>query len=142
MLKTGVKKEVTPDVKDTPKQADKPFTPEQLRAVWLQFAEQRKPYQMEYHMLLQEYDFIDNKVIVHLHNNFQESLLNTIKLDLLTYLRDALGNNSLQLGGEFKTVIDDDRKVLYTNREKFDHLMEKNPLIRELKDKFGLDTDF
>lgn len=142
MLKSGVKKEDTTNQKEAPKKADKPFTPQQLRAVWLQFAEQRKAYQMEYHMLLQEYDFTNNKVIVHLHNNFQESLLNTIKLDLLTFLRETLDNNTIQLDGEMKTIMDDGRKVLYTNREKFEHLMEKNPLVRDLKDKFGLDTDF
>lgn len=64
-----------------------------------------------------------------------------MKLDLLTYLRDKVGNDTLQLGGEIKTVADD-KKVLYTNREKLDHLMEKNPVVKELKDRFGLDTDF
>lgn len=64
-----------------------------------------------------------------------------MKLDLLTYLRDKVGNDTLQLGGEIKTVADD-KKVLYTNREKLEHLMEKNPVVKELKDRFGLDTDF
>lgn len=64
-----------------------------------------------------------------------------MKLDLLTFLREKLGNDTIQLGGEIKTVAAG-KKVLYTNREKLDHLMEKNPVVKELKDKFGLDTDF
>jgi DNA polymerase-3 subunit gamma/tau len=32
--------------------------------------------------------------------------------------------------------------MLYTSREKFDYLVEKNPVLKELKEKLGLDTDF
>ena len=94
-----------------------------------------------YHLLSQGFEFRDTKVIVPLHNHFQETLLDEMKLDLLTFLREQLSNDSIQLGGEIKTVADD-KKVLYTNREKFDHLIEKNPIVKELKDRFGLDTDF
>jgi hypothetical protein len=34
------------------------------------------------------------------------------------------------------------KKVIYTSREKFDYLVEKNPVLKELKDRLGLDTDF
>lgn len=79
-------------------------------------------------------------MIVHLHNHFQETLINTIKVDILTFLREKLMNNRIQLMGEHKTV--DDKKVIYTNREKFDHLAEKNPKLKDLKERLGLDTDF
>lgn len=98
--------------------------------------------QVTYHLLSQGFEFRDNKVIIQLHNHFQETLLDEIRLDLLTFLRDRLGNDSIQLGGEIKAPVDTGKKMLYTNKEKFDHLMEKNPVVKELKDKFGLDTDF
>jgi DNA polymerase-3 subunit gamma/tau len=31
---------------------------------------------------------------------------------------------------------------MYTPREKFEYLMEKNPALKELKDRLGLDTDY
>ena len=34
------------------------------------------------------------------------------------------------------------KKIAYTNKEKFEHLAEKNPLLKELKEKLGLDPDF
>ena len=34
------------------------------------------------------------------------------------------------------------KKVIYTNKEKFDHLAEKNPTLNDLKERLGLDTDF
>jgi hypothetical protein len=52
-----------------------------------------------------------------------------------------LSNNTIQLLGEIKTA-DDGKRMIYTNREKFEHLMEKNPKLKDLKERFGLDTDF
>ena len=98
--------------------------------------------QVTYHLLSQGFKFRDNKVIIQLHNHFQETLLDEIRLDLLTFLRDRLGNDSLQLTGEIKTPADSGKRMLYTNKEKLDHLIKKNPLVKELKDTLGLDTDF
>lgn len=119
----------------------KAFTQQQLKDAWQAFAEKHKALQVTYHLLSQGFEFRENKVIIQLHNHFQETLLDEIRLELLTFLRDRLGNDSIQLGGEIKAVIDTG-KMLYTNKEKLDHLMEKNPMVKELKDKFGLDTDF
>jgi len=80
-------------------------------------------------------------VIIHLHNPIQETLLNTIKSEALTFLREGLRNNSILLSGELAEV-SEDKKVLYTNRDKFDHLAEKNPKLKELKERLGLDTEF
>lgn len=138
-MKGGVKKEATGSVAE--ERSNTAFTQEQLKNAWDSFAETKKPYVATYHLLTQGFEFRDNRVIVPLHNHFQETLLDEMKLDLLTFLREKVGNDMIQLGGEIKTVADD-KKVLYTNREKLDHLMEKNPMVKELKDKFGLDTDF
>lgn len=133
--------------KDTPNgspqgeiKVDQPFTSDQLKIVWQEFAEKRKVYQAEYHVLTQEIEVRENLVVVHLHNPIQETLLATLKSDLLTFLREKLNNSSIQLTGELKTH--DEKKVLYTNRDKFDHLVEKNPALRDLKERLGLDTDF
>jgi hypothetical protein len=138
VLKGGIKKENGPVAE---KKVNKSFTQDQLKDAWDSFAESKKPYVATYHLLSHGFEFSDGKVVVPLHNHFQETLLNEMKLDLLTFLREKVGNDTLQLSGEIKTVADD-KKVLYTNREKLEHLMEKNPVVRELKDRLGLDTDF
>jgi DNA polymerase-3 subunit gamma/tau len=120
--------------------ASEPFSPEQLRAVWMEFAEKRKVYQAEYHLLAQEYDLLENKITVALLHPFQETMLNNLRSEITTYLRERLKNNSILVTGELKVT--DDKKIIYTNREKFDFLIEKNPLLKELKDRLGLDTDF
>lgn len=67
-------------------------------------------------------------------------MLTNLRSDLTTFLRDRLRNQSINITGELRVA--DERKVIYTNREKFDYLVARNPMLRELKDRLGLDTDF
>jgi DNA polymerase-3 subunit gamma/tau len=117
------------------------FTPEQLHKVWLEFAEQRKKFQVEYQLLMQPYTLNEHQVTVMLYNHIQESSLNNIRSELGVYLREKLRNGSIQVFGEFVKE-GEAKKIIYTNREKFDYLVEKNPILRELKERLGLDTDF
>jgi DNA polymerase-3 subunit gamma/tau len=101
--------------------------------------EKRKMYQAEYHLLTHEIEFTENQVIVH-HNQLQEKLFDSLRADILTFLRETLNNQSVQLIGKLQEI--DQKKMVYTNREKFEYLAQKNPALRELKDRLGLDTDF
>jgi len=67
-------------------------------------------------------------------------MLINIKSELAGFLREKLKNSTIVVVGELKEQ--EDRKVIYTNREKFDYLVNKNPMLKELKDRLGLDTDF
>jgi DNA polymerase-3 subunit gamma/tau len=70
----------------------------------------------------------------------EEPLLQAMKADLLAHLREKLNNSTIQLEGvlqQFET-----KKRVYTNKEKFDYLTEKNPYLKQLQEKFGLDPDF
>ena len=58
----------------------------------------------------------------------------------MSFIREKLGNYSLQVIGVLKT--DNTQRVIYTNRDKFEHLAGKNPHLKELKEKLGLDPDF
>lgn len=116
------------------------FSIDQLKVAWQEFAEQRKKYKAEYQVLTQEIEIRDTLVTVHLHNPVQETILNDLKTEINSFLREKLDNYSIQITGELKT--NDDKKVVYTNREKFEHLAEKNPTLNELKERLGLDPDF
>lgn len=118
----------------------RPFTKEQLTQAWKAFAEQRKKYKAEYQLLTQAFELHDSTIVLHLMNPVQETLLNEMKSDLMQFIRERLQNYSIQVTGEHKNT--DTKKVIYTNREKFEHLAEKNPLLLELKEKLGLDPDF
>lgn len=116
------------------------FSEEQVRDAWNVFAEQRKRFQAEYQMLSQSYRLEENLIVVELLSPVHESMLNNIKSELTAFLREQLKNSTIQVTGQFRTG--EEKKIIYTNREKFDFLAGKNPMLRELKDRLGLDTDF
>lgn len=130
--KTEPQKEPTTENRD--------FTPEQLKAVWQQFAETKKAYVAEYHLLSQPYELNGTTITLFLHNPVEETLLQNLRSDLVAFLRTQLGNQAIQVMGEMRTI--EETGILYTNREKFEHLAKKNPLLKELKDRLGLETDF
>lgn len=117
------------------------FTDEALQTAWNEFAEQRKMYLAEYQLLTQPFDRRDNEIVIHLHNPIQDTILNTIKGDLLSFLRKNLQNRSITLVVEEATETES-RTILYTPKEKFDFLLEKYPQLKALRDRLGLDTDY
>jgi hypothetical protein len=120
---------------------NEPFTEQQLRAAWEEFAAQRKKYQAEFQMLSQPYTLKEGRhIIVSLLSPVHETMLHNIKTELTAFVREKLRNTSIQVSGEM--IAADDKKIIYTNRDKFDYLAGKNPILKELKDRLGLDTDF
>ncbi len=141
VLKGGLKKD-SGVVNKVIEKRDSPFTQQELKNAWDQFAEKFKALQVTYRLLSQGFEFRDNQVILQLHNPFQETELNVIRVDLLTHLRSTLKNDSIQLVGELKIIPEEDRSHLYMNdKERLNVMMKKNPLIKELKDRFKLDTE-
>lgn len=118
----------------------KPLTDEQLRAAWSDYAQLKKDQVAEFHLLNRTVDVQGTTVTVALANSIEEPLLQTILPDLLTYLRSKLSNSSIKVETVLKK--DDTKRIAYTNKEKFDLLAEKNPMIKELKERLGLDPDF
>jgi hypothetical protein len=119
---------------------NQPFTEAQLREAWKSFSEQRSKYKAEYQLLNQTIELHDSSVVLQLLNPVQETLLNSLKQELMQHIREYLKNFSIQVTGELRE--DDAKKVIYTNREKFEHLAEKNPSLLELKERLGLDPDY
>lgn len=140
LLKVDQKKDQQAEKGETKIVLDEPFTPEQLRAAWMEFAEQRKNLQVEYRFLLQAYELRDKHIIMPLLHPVQETMLAAMKTELTAHLREKLRNSNILVIGELQVA--DDKKMMYTASDKFKYLAEKNPLLLELKDRLGLDTDF
>lgn len=117
-----------------------PYTEAQLRQAWEAFAVQRKKFQAEFQMLSQSYRLENHVITVELLSPVHETMLNNIKSELTGFLREQLRNNAIQVTGQLYTG--EEKKIIYTNREKFDFLAEKNPMLKKLKERLGLDTDF
>lgn len=109
--------------------------------MWKEYADQRKSQVAEYHLLMQPFTLSgDNMITLSLTNPVEEPLLQSMKIDLLTYLRERLNNSQIQLQGILQQY--EVKKRAYTNKEKFEYLAEKNQFLKLLQEKFGLDPDF
>lgn len=133
-------KEVVTDEKPKSSSPDKPFTDDELSEAWSKLAESRKDQAATYQLLSRGYLREGNTLVIHLNNPVEEPLLQSMKTDLVSYLRESLSNNSLQLRSLMFEVAAN--KMIYTNKEKFEAMAQKNPLLLEMRDKFGLDPDF
>ena len=82
-------------------------------------------------------DFIIELLI---ENKIQEDLLSSEKVDLLNYLRVEMKNFSIDL--QTKYMEQTQKKRLYTSSDKYQHMLEKNPNLEEIKRRFNLDLDY
>jgi DNA polymerase-3 subunit gamma/tau len=119
---------------------DRPVVIRELKLALEEFAESRKHQAAEYQLLKRDFTIQGNLVTIPLTNPIEEPLLQNIRVQLNTYLRDKLNNHLISVVGVLLEA--GSKKVVYTNKEKFDHLAEKNPALKELKERLGLDTDF
>ena len=139
-----------------------PFTEQALHEHWENFAQQVKAREKEslYSTLLANKPIIKDKanqasnesneskeethkpyqLQIRLSNKVQAMEVEEIKMDLLTYLREALNNYGIRL----TIVIAQQEKtnMLYTDTEKINAMIKKNPVLRELIEKFDLDVRF
>jgi DNA polymerase-3 subunit gamma/tau len=83
----------------------------------------------------------DNEIItLNIQNPVEEVRFNDIKSDLLLFLKKRLQNKQISI--ELRMEETQKKKMLYTPQEKFDYLVEKNPAIKELKNRLGLEFEF
>jgi hypothetical protein len=118
-------------------------TVEELKAGWNTFTEKIKKEgrDSDYNTLNQQLEFNEDLSIkLTLANSVQIHIIEGFQLELLTFLRTNLNNGKIQLNIEVEKI--EDKKMIYTNKEKFDYLAEKHPNLKELKQRLNLDTDF
>ncbi|MBK5279664.1 MAG: hypothetical protein JJE09_12460 [Bacteroidia bacterium] len=132
--------ETKPEEKNGTPKSNQPVSNAQVNKAWTEYALERKSQVAEYHLLNRELEFSNNTITIHLSNPIEEPLLSAMKGDLVDFLRQKLNNNAIQVIGLLQEF--EQKKVAYTNKDKFEHLAEKNPMLNELKSRFGLDPDF
>jgi DNA polymerase-3 subunit gamma/tau len=111
-----------------------------VKKVWSDFASLRKNQIAEYNLLARDFELQDNQIILPLSNPIEEPLLQGLRTSLITFLRDKLSHSSINVVGVLREV--EAKKMIYTNKDKFEHLAQKNPLLKEMQERFGLDPDF
>ena len=119
------------------------FEEQQLKELWQNYllTLKEKKKDVEYATLNRSFEIRDGHTIVLKFNNSVQSLtLENVQQELVTYLRRGLMNRNINVKGEVEKA--DEKKMVYTNKEKFEYLAGKFPLLKDLRDKLDLDTDF
>ncbi len=75
-----------------------------------------------------------------LSNTSQVELLNEEKLNILTYLREKMNNDLIDL--DTKVIEIDKNEIPYTNSDKYKKMYEENKNLAVLGQKLGLDPDY
>jgi DNA polymerase-3 subunit gamma/tau len=121
-----------------------PFTVDQLKQYWNEFAQKLKQEKRDI-----EYSIIANRelvmdehftIFIKLDNGVQLDQLNTFNVEMMGFLRKSLKNNHVLLRAEVSAT--EAKKVIYTSEDKFKYLLEKYPILDDLKRRLGLETDF
>lgn len=121
---------------------DKDFSKEELIKVWEEFAEQRKSLnKYNEYSLLQRKELVlkGAQIIFPIDNAVQNSHFQAVKDELHAYLRKELHNSGIQVTCELS---DDDAPItnrLYTPKDKFEYMVEQNPVLLTMKQRWGLD---
>ncbi|MEJ0033194.1 MAG: hypothetical protein WDO15_23950 [Bacteroidota bacterium] len=119
---------------------DKPLEEDVLKKAWEDFIELRKKITPDLSMMKRGFLVEGNILKLDLNGTVEEMLFSSLKTSLIAFLRDRTGNSSLLIETKIIEQAQAEKK-LYTTKDKFENLASKNPVLRELKDRLGLDPD-
>lgn len=141
----GIKKEEK--VSELPQQIDLPedaFDESKLLALWQQYADQQQMdgnRQMFTTLTMNKPQLKDGYVVeLIIHNQAQENLMIESKVSLVDFLRKNLNNFKVMLN----TVIEEqavDPDQAFTNKERYQKMVQKNPDLEEMRKQLGLELE-
>ena len=82
----------------------------------------------------------ETHIVIPIHNEAQSESFQEHSQNFLDYLRKQLSNSKITFG--FREAEISNEKKIYSPKDKFHHLAEKNPLIMEMSRRFNLEIDF
>ncbi len=117
------------------------FTPEQFFELWKVYTQKAKDQDKIHLYTLMNNDPIINgtEITVLVENLALESTLQDEKIELLNFLRTALRNFDLQIVS--KRAENTQKKRIYTNKDKYTYMVDKNPQLEEMRRRFNLDIN-
>ncbi|MES2454762.1 MAG: DNA polymerase III subunit gamma/tau [Bacteroidota bacterium] len=123
--------------------AKEPFDIEKLLPLWEAYTNKAKvDNKINVYTLLSgaepELD-ADDVIVVHVEHKLQENLLQEEMIELLNFLRPQLKNFNISI--KTKQVVKAVVNRLYTNIERYQYLVEKNPKLEEMRKRFNLDVN-
>jgi DNA polymerase-3 subunit gamma/tau len=122
---------------------ENPFTKEEFLEVWTKYSVQMKAAnKMKLSALMDNYTPIvkDNFLVeLQVESKILVDELIYEKVDLMNYLRSELKNFNIMLEPIIVEMVQE--KKLYTSKDKYQHLVAKNPKLDDFRKVFNLDLD-
>jgi hypothetical protein len=115
-----------------------PFTNEQLALKWQEFIDQLVDRPNLRATLSEIPEIADgNQILLKIGNSVQEEEVRLVKFELMSFLRKELRNSEIELITRIEKL--EQERVFYSDTEKMQMMMQKNPELFSLKQKFNLD---
>ena len=124
---------------------NEPFTFEELNLVWTNIAQgfKKSNFINKYVMMNREFSLVDSVIHMKLEGEAQIQQFNdSLKLELITQLREKLNNDTIDLSLDIMDGEVSDKKLIYTQSDKYDFLSQKHPILVEMKQRMGLDHEY
>jgi len=120
------------------------FSQETLQVAWNKYAEHIKNNGKEsfYTTMIAKPPVMKEnfELEIELRHKVEENELHNERAGLLNHLREQLQNSRIQLSYVVNEQVVDSKP--YTNRDKFDRMVQINPNLQKLRQQFDLDIDF
>ena len=115
------------------------FSDENFKNEISNFIDNTKKKKSEIAILKKEISINNKTIIFHLDNELESSIFDDIKNKLQSFLKKKFKE---EISIEKKVTIKEKEKTIYTNKDKFEYLTDKNKNLIELKNRLGLDYEF
>jgi DNA polymerase-3 subunit gamma/tau len=125
--------------------ATKIFSHEELKSVWEKIASEFKDANLinKFVMMNRPIELIDSIIHIKVENEVQVQQFNeNVRLEVVGKIRERLQNYSIDIALDVIEMEKSDKKMLYTQSDKYDFLAQKHPLLSEMKQKLGLDHEY
>lgn len=115
-----------------------PFTRDQLENKWREFLEmiRDRPNLIATLSVIPEI-VSENKLLLKIGNSVQEEEVRLVKPELLGFLKRELRNSGIELNTSIEKI--ESERTHFSDSEKMQLMMQKNPELFELKQRFNLD---
>jgi DNA polymerase-3 subunit gamma/tau len=148
-LNTEKKTEIVTEQRNEPNipssgQPFQEFTTDDLHAAWEKYANDLKvkgKSNLGIALLSKRPLLLDKTTIEFIiTNKALEETINEDKMNFLGFLRKELNNYAIQLN--LQLSVNEDKTNLYTATDRYNRLVEKNPMIKKFRQAFDLDIEF
>ena len=131
---------ILPEQKKLDSIQDKPFTPEEFSEIWKKYTENECDDKLIIKQIFSANNPVvgeDFKIPLIVHNAVQEKRIREESDKILAYFHEKLKNSKLSINITIEET--SEGKEVFTAADKYQKMVEKNPLLERLRSTFNLD---